>query len=66
MLKTNIRGSSSNVVSESVVLESLRKRLWTVGVYKFDDARRAQSKETCDCSDDGSMVLMIGKKCLDL
>lgn len=61
-LRMHISGSPTDFVSEIAVVESLRKDLSLVRVYKFADCVRAQAKETCVSIEDGNIMLMFEKR----
>lgn len=53
----NISSSLRDVVSETAIVETLRKHLLTDVVYKLVDVTKAQKYETCYLSENGDLVL---------
>lgn len=60
-LRMNIGGSSSDFVSETTVMETLRKHLLTDGVFKFSAAIMMQAKEKCDLIENSDKILRFVK-----
>lgn len=53
LLSTNTNGSFSNVVSETAIVEGLKKHLSGNRVYKFADVIRALPRQTCERNENG-------------